>query len=397
MSGTRSKDRFRSRCQGRRLCRHGENGENLYLYNGDYTASSKVDNKKLGKSFEVKNAASTVTLNAKTDGAVDPDKPKPGDTVESGTCGDDLTWKLDSNGTLFIEGTGKMYDYRVNDAGDPPWYDLDVNAVYIGDGVTNIGESAFYACSMKTLRIPDTVTKIREGAFWSCRSLKNIDIPEGVVSIGDQAFGSCDSAERVTIPSTLKDIGYDAFIECYGVKAYQVAAGNPNYCAAGGALFDKAMTKLIRYPNADEATEYAVPNGVVEIENGALWYSKHLVRLSIPSSVQSMGSVAGCDLLEEISVDPNNAAYCSVDGILFTKGQTKLIWYSRHRSDTSYDIPSSVEEIGPQAFGHCENLKTVNIPNGVKNDYARRHFMHAPGLTSIAIPGQRDIAWFLGI
>lgn len=67
-----------------------------------------MDNKKLGKSFEVKNAASTVTLNAKTDGAVDPDKPKPGDTVESGTCGDDLTWKLDSNGTLFIEGTGKM-------------------------------------------------------------------------------------------------------------------------------------------------------------------------------------------------------------------------------------------------------------------------------------------------
>ncbi len=45
-----------------------KDGENLYLYNGDYTASSKVDNKKLGKSFAVKDAASTVTLNAKTDG-----------------------------------------------------------------------------------------------------------------------------------------------------------------------------------------------------------------------------------------------------------------------------------------------------------------------------------------
>ena len=278
-----------------------------------------------------------------------------------------------------------MYDYRVNDAGDPPWYDLDVNAVYIGDGVTNIGRSAFDGCSMKTLRIPDTVTKIADSAFWSCRSLKNIDIPEGVVSIGEQAFGSCDSAERVTIPSTLKDIEHDAFTGCYGVKAYQVAVGNPNYCAAGGALFDKAMTKLIRYPNADEATEYAVPNGVVEIENGALWHSKHLVRLSIPSSVQSMGSVAGCDLLEEISVDPNNTAYCSVDGILFTKGQTKLIWYSRHRSDTSYDIPSSVEAIGPQAFGHCENLKTVNIPNGMKT-ISTQAFYACTGLTSIAIP-----------
>ena len=183
----------------------------------------------------------------------------------------------------------------------------------------------------------------------------------------------------------MKDIEPDAFTDCYGVKEYRVAAGNPNYCSSGGALFDKAMTKLIRYPNADEATEYAVPNGVVEIENGALWHSKHLVRLSIPSSVQSMGSVAGCDLLEEISVDPNNTAYCSVDGILFTKGQTKLIWYSRHRSDTSYDIPSSVEAIGPQAFGHCKNLKTVNIPNGVKT-ISTQAFYACTGLTSIDIP-----------
>ena len=278
-----------------------------------------------------------------------------------------------------------MYDYRVNDAGDPPWEDLHVDAVYIGDGVTNIGESAFIYCTLKTLRLPDTVTRIKDSAFWDCSSLKNIDIPEGVVSIGQHSFGSCDSAERVTIPSTLKDIGADAFTDCYGVKEYRVAAGNPNYCSSGGALFDKAMTKLIRYPNADEATEYAVPNGVVEIESGALWDSKHLVRLSIPSSVQSMGSVAGCDLLEEIFVDPNNAAYCSVDGILFTKGQTKLIWYSRHRSDTSYDVPSSVEAIGPQAFGHCKNLKTINIPNSVKR-ISTQAFYACTGLTSIDIP-----------
>ncbi len=370
-----------------------KDGENLYLYNGDYTASSKVDNKKLGKSFAVKDAASTVTLNAKTDGAVDPDKPKPGDTVQSGTCGDNLTWKLDSNGTLFIEGTGDMYDYWTNDNhASAPWYDdlrQDIDSVYIDDGVTSIGQQAFEYCELKTLRIPDTVTKIGNNAFWCCRSLKNVDIPEGVVSIGNGAFGNCESIERVTIPSTVTAIGtddrYNAFTGCYGVEGYQVAAGNPNYCSADGVLFDKAMTTLLYYPNASEVTEYAVPNGVVEIRVGSLWYSKHLVRLAIPSSVTSMSTLAGCERLEEISVDPNNTAYCSVDGILLSKDQTELLWYSPTRSDTSYDIPKSVEEIGFDAFADCKNLKSVHIPDSVTY-ISSGAFSRCTGLTSIDIP-----------
>ncbi len=31
-------------------------------------------------------------------------------TVKSGTCGTNLTWTLDSNGTLTISGTGNMKD-----------------------------------------------------------------------------------------------------------------------------------------------------------------------------------------------------------------------------------------------------------------------------------------------
>ena len=31
---------------------------------------------------------------------------------ESGTCGEDLTWTLDDEGTLTISGTGEMTDYK---------------------------------------------------------------------------------------------------------------------------------------------------------------------------------------------------------------------------------------------------------------------------------------------
>ena len=33
------------------------------------------------------------------------------ETVANGTCGDNLTWCLDEEGTLTISGVGYMYDY----------------------------------------------------------------------------------------------------------------------------------------------------------------------------------------------------------------------------------------------------------------------------------------------
>ena len=34
-----------------------------------------------------------------------------GTIVDQGTCGNSATWKLDSNGTLTISGTGEMTDF----------------------------------------------------------------------------------------------------------------------------------------------------------------------------------------------------------------------------------------------------------------------------------------------
>ena len=60
------------------------------------------------------------------------------DAATSGTCGDNLTWTLDSAGTLTISGTGGMRDYsRWYGA---PWFakTTSIKAVVIGNGVTSI-------------------------------------------------------------------------------------------------------------------------------------------------------------------------------------------------------------------------------------------------------------------
>ena len=53
----------------------------------------------------------------------------------TGTCGDNLTWTLDEQGTFTISGTGEMwYDCSLE------WisYSDNIKNVVIGDGVTSI-------------------------------------------------------------------------------------------------------------------------------------------------------------------------------------------------------------------------------------------------------------------
>ena len=102
------------------------------------------------------------------------------DVVSSGKCGSNLTWTLDSEGTLTISGTGEMGDYDlIYDKTSAPWgkYYSSITSVVINDGVTSIGY----------------------GAFGNCSSLTSVTIPDSVTTIGDYAFNNCENLTSVTI------------------------------------------------------------------------------------------------------------------------------------------------------------------------------------------------------
>ena len=184
--------------------------------------------------------------------------------ISSGTCGGDgdgsnLAWTLDDEGTLRIDGKGKMKDYYDdhNCVSLSPWLNLcsSIKSLVIGNGVTSICDAAFYGCNRLTsVTIPSSITSIGDVAFGRCSNLKsayitdlaawckiefvngsnplgngrdlyingekatNIEIPKGVTRIGDHAFSGYDSLMTVTVPESVKSVGSCAFEDCKNLK-----------------------------------------------------------------------------------------------------------------------------------------------------------------------------------
>ena len=158
---------------------------------------------------------------------------------DSGTCGEKLTWSLDDNGNLIVEGNGAMDDW-VRPTLTAPWSDYSdniisvvindgvasignqafykftsLNNVTIPQGITSIGYEAFYGCeNLTTISIPETVNTISECAFSYCSDFSRVDIPNGVVSIGASAFSHCTNLKTISIPSSVEYIGNSVFYDC---------------------------------------------------------------------------------------------------------------------------------------------------------------------------------------
>ncbi len=263
--------------------------------------------------------------------------------VDSGTCGAEVTWTLDSEGVLTISGSGYMYD-NGSSASGAPWYGSRsrVKSAVIADGVTSIGVYAFYDCtSLTSVTIPDSVTSIGSGAFSHCKSLTSVTIPDSVTSIGGAAFNGCSSLTSVTIPDSVTSIGGEAFFNCTSLTSVTI----PN-----------SVTSIGEYAFSDcsSLTSVTIPDSVTSIVNGAFAGCRSLTSVTIPDSVTSIdwSAFAGCRSLTSVTI-PDSVTSIG-DGA-----------FSYCESLTSVTIPDSVTSIGGTAFNDCSSLTSVTIPDSV--------------------------------
>ncbi len=275
--------------------------------------------------------------------------------LDSGTCGENLTWTLDDNGTLTISGSGAMENYAYYNDSEAPWYSLrrSVLTVTISEGVTSIGNSAFRGCSSLTsITIPGSVTTIGDSAFYNCSSLTSVTIPDSVTSIGDFTFVDCKSLSSVYI----EDLSAWCNIQFEGV------ASNPLWNA--GNL----------YLNKKQVTDLKIPDDVTSIENYAFSYCSSLTSITIPDSVTSIGNEAflSCSSLASVTI-PDSVT--SIGKAAFEDCGSLI----------SVTIPSSVTIIGNKAFSDCSRLSSVTISGGITTIESST-FSYCSSLASITIP-----------
>ena len=295
----------------------------------------------------IKQAAADCIAQASTGKAASGLSQKAADLIDSGTCGEQATWELYQDGTLYIKGSGAMSDYSISsDANDTsfcsaPWYAShrsDIQTVIIEDGITRIGEHAFTYCSaMHSVSIPDSVTEIGAEAFAGCSSLESVTIPDGVTKIGSAAFESCGSLKSVTIPSSVTTIGEWAFFGCDSLESVTIPGSVTEI--GDWAFSDCGSLKSV-----------TIPDSVTTIGEQAFSGCASLESVTIPGSVTEIGDWAfsDCGSLKSVTIPDSvtTIGECAFSGCAFLESVT---------------IQGSVTEIGKDAFFFCSALKSVTI------------------------------------
>lgn len=250
-----------------------------------------------------------------------------------------LEYELISDGSGYIvTGIGTCESLRVN---IPPSYN--------GLPVLEIGERAFYE-SLKVgyVTLPDTIVKLGDWCFTNSL-ISEINIPSSVRKIGNYAFAG-SILSKIEISEGLTTIGYSAFSGC-------------NF----------------------ETIE--LPDSVKIIGEVAFRNCKDLKTVYISSSVYIIGDGAFRDLpsLVRFEVDADNQSFSSIDGNLYDKSGTELLYYAQGKGEKEVIIPDGVVKIGDYAFENCVFLKKVTFPETLVSIGAGA-FCGDFGLESITLP-----------
>ena len=184
----------------------------------------------------------------------------------TGTCGDELIWAVDENGTMIISGTGSIRY--------PGWsnYSSQIEKVVIESGVTGIGNGVFYNCSnLKEIEFHGTAPAIDHNAFLGVNA--TVFYPA--------AMGGWQNAAVNGYAGTLKWVPF-------GMTALKITAQPHSVCANLGAMAEISM----------------------EAEGDGLtycWYVKHsdesvFVKSSASGSVYSMAMTDAAETMQVICV-----------------------------------------------------------------------------------------------
>ena len=288
-----------------------------------------------------------------------------------------------------------------------------------GQGVEYIGSFAFMECpNLTTVQMANSVKEMEVQVFYGCQNLinvnistqlkvisgytfqncgfKEIELPEGVNVINPYAFYNCSNLTTIKFPSTVYSVYGTAFLECRNLKNIEIAEGNKNLILENGILLcendiNKQTEMIIILEEAidTETNTFVVPDSVTLLQDEILNQYTNIKTVQIPTSVQTISPLF---IGKEVTnvVIANNPRYEVIGNAVYTKGTeneavtmvryfgneeivnvkegTEIIgeYCFQDKNLSQIILPETLEEIKPQAFLYCNNLKSLSLGEKVK-------------------------------
>lgn len=215
------------------------------------------------------------------------------------------------NGILYIENGTILYKIKdsnikkivlndnVKEISSYAFKDSNVEEIVLNTGLEVIKPLAFMGSKVKELVIPSTV-KVMDNAFQDIKHLEKISLNH-IEELKRNTFKGCINLKEVELDS-LKVIDLDAF-----------------------------NTTLIK--------EVKISKDIKEIKCNYMGTSNNI---------------------ESINVDEDNEKYLSIDGVVYTKDGSELLFYPPAKQDTKFQILDSINKISSlNVFSQNDNLETV--------------------------------------
>lgn len=316
----------------------------------------------------------------------------------------DMGYDVFSNTSLRTAGpVGGGYQMEFNWTEEIPARAFDCNTleqVEIPEGITTIGAMAFYGVSgLDSITLPASLRTIGDHAFWNCDALTELVLPEGVETIEEGAFSYCDSLSKIVIPSTVTTMGEGVFTHSELLTTAGPAGGDYNIQLSwrekipDNAFYDCYQLTSIVLPEgltgigADafincDITEIIIPEGVVSIGADAFLNCYELSRVTLPASLETIGSGAFWAVSNLTTAGPVGGDYDLQLG-----WNTRIPDYGLWEFDylTDITVPEGVTAIGESAFRLMTRLTSISLPDSLRS-IGDDAFYSCTGLTSLVIP-----------
>ncbi len=274
------------------------------------------------------------------------------DNETSGTCGENLTWKLEGN-TIHISGNGPMTNFTTRYMGPSedeienveslterqkaklrkkklrakakakrkgmieddmehliPWYNFNkiVTQVIIDEGVTTIGDNAFKGFrELTTVCLPSSIENVGRESFYWCVKLDSVSLPN-VTTISISAFSGCYCLKSINLGQKVTTIEKSAFYQCKGLRKVNYAGSVNDWFVID---FQSENSNPLKYAgrlyiNNTLITEINIPDTINIIPPYVCMGMTSLKTLRLHEGVTSIGphSFDGCRALSTIVARP---------------------------------------------------------------------------------------------